>query len=251
MLFLVIICSLVGGVFSLIGGILLAANKRRASLAEYASAFAAGALLAAAFIDLLPEALEEGGDAHFVLISALAGLVFFFILEGVLGWATKRRKISKNKSLDPVVPMIIIGDTIHNFVDGVAIAAAFLISPISGVIVTAAVAAHEIPQEIGDFGILIKKGISRNKTILINILSALATTVSAIIFYILGTDTEISFAPILAAVAGFFIYIAVRDIIPSIHSDESKGAILKKSILLLVGILLVGGIIIALHDVAH
>ncbi|MDR2336700.1 MAG: ZIP family metal transporter [Candidatus Nomurabacteria bacterium] len=249
----VIICSLVGGVLSLVGGLLLAMNKHHARLAEYATAFAAGALLIAAFLDLLPEALEDEPNASLVLISTLFGLIVFFMLEGALKWFHSHKTSTRqsSKEVAPMVPMIIIGDTIHNFIDGVAIASGFLISPLSGIVVTLAVTAHEVPQEIGDFGVMLNSGMKRSKVILINGLSALATTVSAIIFYIIGESVEISFAPLLGLVAGFFIYIALSDIIPTIHREKSKLVALKKSLVLLMGAVLVGVAIVALHDVAH
>jgi zinc and cadmium transporter len=254
-LWLVILFSLIGGVFSLVGGILLLVNKKRAyKIVRYAAPFAAGALLAAAFVDMLPESLEEGGDAHSMMFFAMCGLLFFFLLEGVMHWfhhhSYKHTAAEKKaERLQPVVPMIILGDTIHNFIDGVAIAAGFLISPASGIIVTLAVAAHEIPQEIGDFAILLDNGIKRGKVLLANALSALASTVSAIIFYILGSNAEISLAPLIAIVAGFFIYIATTDIIPTIHQDSNKKDVLKKMIWLIIGVAVVSFMIIKLHSV--
>jgi zinc and cadmium transporter len=242
----VIICSLIGGVLSLIGGVILIAVKKGQRFAVYATAFAAGALLAAAFVDLLPEALEDN-EPRTILISTMIGLVFFFLLEGAINWF--HRHSHNQEKIEPIVPMIVLGDTIHNFIDGIAIAAGFLISPVSGIIVTLAVAAHEIPQEIGDFGVLLHHGIKKPKVILINVLSALASTVSAIIFYALGTTTDISIAPLLGVVAGFFIYIAATDIIPTIHQEKVKKEIVKKSICLLAGLLLVSFTIVTLHAV--
>jgi zinc and cadmium transporter len=242
----VVICSLAGGVLSLIGGVALMASKKRQAWAEYATAFAAGALLAAAFVDLLPEALEDGNDPHLVLTSTLVGLVLFFVLEAAINWFHRHVRRGKD-AVDPIVPLIVIGDTVHNFIDGIAIAAGFLISPISGILVTIAVAAHEIPQEVGDFGIMLHKGVKRSKVLLINVLSALATTLSAVIFYLIGDAAQLSFAPVLGIVAGFFIYIALSDIIPSIHLEKTRREVLKKSLILIAGTLLVGIVIVLLH----
>ncbi|MDR2063294.1 MAG: ZIP family metal transporter [Candidatus Nomurabacteria bacterium] len=249
----VVICSLVGGVLSLVGGLVLAMSNHRARLAEYATAFAAGALLTAAFLDLLPEALEKEADVRLVLMSAFLGLILFFILEGALKWFHSHKTSTRKpaKGVAPMVPMIIIGDTIHNFIDGVAIASGFLISPLSGIVVTLAVTAHEVPQEIGDFGVMLNSGMKRRKVIMVNAASALATTVSAVVFYMIGEAAEISFAPLLGLVAGFFIYIALSDIIPTIHREKNKLVAFKKSLVLLTGVLLVGVAVVTLHDVAH
>jgi zinc and cadmium transporter len=245
----VLICALAGGLLSLIGGLILLASKKRVRAAEYATAFAAGALLAAALIDMLPEALEDS-SAHLVTAFVLAGIIVFFLLELFLNWFHRHSSHGKS-STDPVVPMLIFGDVIHNFIDGIAIAAAFLISPTSGIIVTLAVAAHEIPQEVGHFGLLLHKGVSRKKVLIINVLSTLATVVSAVTFFTIGNKLDISLSPLLGLVAGFFIYIAVSDIIPSIHSDRSQKTKIKKAITLLAGIVIVWLAIVSLHSIAH
>jgi len=159
----VFLWSLGGGLFSLIGGVILLAHKKSATLAEYATAFAAGALLTSALIDMLPEALADSSDIHLVSLFVLAGILVFFLLELFLGWFHRHGSRDRSSS-DPVVPLIVLGDTIHNFIDGVAIAAGFLVSPASGIIITLAVAAHEIPQEVGDFGLLLHKGVAKKKS---------------------------------------------------------------------------------------
>lgn len=250
----VLVCSLVGGLFSLIGGLILLANKKHAKLAEYATAFAAGALLASALLDMFPEAVEGSGDVSLTAGFVLIGIVVFFLMEVFLNWFHRHGEHNKHggsKSTDPVVPMVVVGDTVHNFIDGVAIAAGFLMSPASGVVVTLAVAAHEIPQEVGDFGLLLHKGVRRSRVLLINILSSLATVVAAVAFYLIGDGLEVSFAPALGIVAGFFIYIAASDIIPSIHSDKSHASKIKKALLVVVGILTVWAAITTLHGFIH
>ncbi|MDR3298333.1 MAG: ZIP family metal transporter [Candidatus Nomurabacteria bacterium] len=252
----VFLCSLTGGLVSLTGGLILLASKKRMKWAEYATAFAAGALLASALIDMLPEAIEEGGDVNLTATFVLIGVVVFFLMEVFLTWFHKHGERNNEghehkESTDPVVPMIIMGDAIHNFIDGMAIAAGFLISPASGVVVTLAVAAHEIPQEVGDFGLLLHKGVRRRKVLLVNVLSSLVTVVAAMIFFLIGDTLNISFMPALGLVAGFFIYIAASDIIPSIHSDRSHASKTKKALLLVAGILTVWVAITVLHGVMH
>jgi zinc and cadmium transporter len=246
---LVLLWSLAGGLVSLVGGLILLANKKRAILAEYATAFAAGALLAGALIDIVPEAVEDGGDVQVVAMFVLIGIVVFFLLEVFLRWFHRHGDHAHDITVDPVVPMIVVGDTVHNFIDGIAVAAGFLISPASGIVVTLAVAAHEIPQEVGDFGLLLHKGVRRKKVLLINILSSLAMVVSAVAFFVVGEHLELSLTPLLGLVAGFFIYIAASDIIPSIHLDKSHSSKVKKAMMLITGILVVSVILTALHGV--
>ena len=242
----VIFFSLIGGVFSLLGGFLLLSKKKTATrLIDYATPFAAGALLAAAFADLLVEAAETG-DVETALRFTLVGIVLFFLLERFLHWFHHHHE-HEDEHKDPTVPLIIIGDTLHNFIDGIAIAAGFLVSTETGVIVTLAVAAHEIPQEIGDFGLLLSKGMKRQKVILVNFLSALATVVGAVLFFQLGQGYSLPLDTILGLVAGFFIYIAVSDIIPSIHHNENKQLAGPQTFMLLLGVLLVSIVTTQLH----
>ncbi len=238
----VIFFALIGGIFSLIGGALLLTDAKRAKVvAEYATPFAAGALLAAAFLDLLKEGLETE-SSEVVLMWTLCGLLLFFVLESVLHWFHHHHEHDDHKDdkVDPTVSLVIIGDTVHNFIDGAAIAAAFLVSTPVGIVTTLAIAAHEIPQEIGDFGLMLKKGMRRRQVLLVNFISALATVIGAVLFYQLGQTHEGLIAALLGAAAGFFIYIAVSDIIPGIHTSGTRRAINIKSLLLLVGVLVVG-----------
>lgn len=243
----VFIYSLLGGIVSLIGGILLLANRKRAkNLAEYATPFAAGALLAAAFVDLLQEANHEG-DIDQALTFTLVGILVFFLLERFLHWFHHHHEHVGSNS-DPKIPLIIAGDTLHNAIDGIAIAAGFLVSPSTGMVVTLAVAAHEIPQEIGDFGLLLQKGLSRRKVLAANIFSALATTVTALLFFQLGQDTNIRLDIVLGLVAGFFIYVAVSDIIPMIHKKEAKVFAGPQTALLIMGVIVVSLVTNTLHQ---
>ncbi len=235
----VIIFSLLGGVVSLLGGLILLSKKSWASkLATYATPFAAGALLAAVFLDLLKEGIEESG-ADKVLLYALIGMATFFLAERLFRWFHHHHQHEDKKS-DPTVGLIILGDTLHNALDGVAIAASFLISIPTGIVTTIAVAAHEIPQEIGDFGVLLNKGLSRKKVILVNILSALATTLMAIITFALGSSEAIPIGALLGLSAGFLLYIAASDLIPTIHEEApAKKLFDGRALLFLLGILVV------------
>jgi len=234
--------SLAGGLFSLIGGALLLSRKKAASrLAEYATPFAAGALLAAVFLDLLKDGLEEA-PADTVLMATLIGMLLFFFAERFLHWFHHHHLHEHDEDFDPTTkPLIIIGDTVHNAMDGVAIAAAFLISPATGLITTIAVAAHEIPQEIGDFGLLLSKGMRRRNVLLANVGSALATTAFAVLTYALGSGEVLPIGFLLGLSAGFLLYIAASDIIPDIHEHAPKHKLLDiRALLLLLGALVVG-----------
>lgn len=247
----IIIFSLLGGVFSLIIAALLLVSKTSADrLAYYATPFAAGALLSAVFLDLLREGVETA-NPNDVFYAALVGILFFFFAERFLRWFHHHHQHphqghGKNHThtvSDPRVPLIIAGDTMHNALDGVAIAASFLVSVPTGIITTIAVAAHEIPQEIGDFGLLLKKGVSRRKVLLINFFSAMATVVAAAITYMIGSSEKLPLGILLGISAGFLLYIAMSDIIPSLHEDDEQHSKKKlfdwQPVLLLFGVVLV------------
>ncbi len=243
----VLFYSLIGGVFSLIGGALLLSKRSRAeSIAKYGAPFAAGTFLAAAFLDLLKEAGEQGPYEQ-GLTFALVGILLFFLLERFLSWFHHHHPHKHEHHNDPKMSMIVFGDSLHNFIDGLAIGAAFLVSPEAGIITSLAVAAHEIPQEVGDFGLLLSKGMAKRKVLIVNLISALAAVVAAVLVFTLGQNHEFNTAPLLGLVAGMFIYIAVSDIIPEIHEKSSKKAINLSAALLLFGALSVGLISNYLH----
>lgn len=243
--------TLIGGIVSLIGGILLLRNKRTAqSLAKYATPFAAGALLSAVFLDLLKDGLEHG-ETNRVLLATLIGMVTFFLAERLLRWfhhhhSEEDEKDNAEKSL------IVVGDTIHNALDGVAIAAAFMVSPATGLVTTLAVAAHEIPQEIGDFGLLLSRGMSRRRVLLVNVMSALATTLAAVLVFALGSADILPLDIILGLSAGFLLYIAASDIIPEIHAKSPKHKLLDWSVIMLLGGVIIVGLSIQIaHKYIH
>ena len=250
----IIVYSLLGGVVSLIGGILLLRSEKSAkALAKYATPFAAGALLAAVFLDLLKEGVHEG-EAENVLLATLIGILGFFIAERFLHWFHHHHE-HDGKHTDPTTCLIVLGDTLHNALDGVAIAAAFLISVPTGIVTTLAIAAHEIPQEIGDFGLLLHKGMARRKVLLVNIVSALSTTIMAVLTFALGSKESLPSGVLLGLSAGFLLYIAMSDVIPSIHENSAKKNLLDwQPMMLLIGVIVVGLSINITHkyiDVEH
>lgn len=243
----IIVFSLIGSVVSLVGGLILLRNQKSAkTLALYATPFAGGALLAAVFIDLLPEGIEYD-SASKVLTAALVGMILFFIAEGGLRWFHHHHDHGDKRQSS--AGLVIVGDTLHNALDGVAIAASFLISIPTGVVTTLAVAAHEIPQEIGDFGLLLAKGYSRRRVLLINVLSALATLVAALITYVIGSSEALPLGVLLGLSAGFLLYIAASDVIPTIHeSGHSKRTFSLQALLLVTGVVVVGLITTITHN---
>lgn len=248
-LIVLIAAALAGSLLSLLGGILLLSKRiSRDKVMLYAMPFAAGAFLGAAFLTVLPEALylageqqyasaapqdsEEAGVAASVLIWTLFGFVLFFILERSIRWFHRHHEHAGD---DSHKSLVVIGDVVHNAIDGVAIGAAFLINIPLGVATAVAVAAHEIPQEIGDFSILLSKGMKRKKVLLVNIISGLATVVTAVLTFSLGDSIQAVVPALLAVVAGYFIYVAAADIIPDIHEQPHKRANIQ-AVLVLVGI---------------
>lgn len=234
----ILVFSFIGSVVSLIGGILLLINEKFAiKISHFLASFAAGALLGTAFFDLLPEAQEasENTDIN-VYLWTLTGILVFFLLERFIHHHDHGRDLDDKKS---VIPLIVIGDTVHNFIDGVAMAATFLISIPLGIITSLAVAAHEIPQEIGDFGLMLHKGVARKKVLLINFYSALAAMAGAILTY-LAKDSIAGLLPIaLSITSGFFIYIAAANLIPEIHSTDNQKKAFWETVLLILGVLVI------------
>ena len=242
----VIFWSFIGSVFSLLGGVLLVGNKKlRDTAIRFGLPFGAGALLAAAFLGLLPEAVE-GSDIHVIAMYALGGFLGFFILERLLGWfhhhESHHHDTIHGKRNATHQWLVIVGDTLHNAIDGVAIGAAFLINPAAGIGTALAVAAHEIPQEIGDFSILLGKGMRARNVILVNLVSALATVATALATYLLGDSLNFNPAFLIAIAAGFFIYIAASDIIPDIHEKPRREGNIQ-ALMLLIGVIVIGCII--------
>jgi len=179
--------------------------------------FAAGTFLGVAFLDLLPEALEEGFKET-IPIFILLGILSFFVLEKFLYWHHHHT----GEEVHSFTYLNIIGDGIHNFLDGAIIAISFLNSTSLGIAATIAVIAHEIPQEIADFSILIYGGFSRMKALVYNFLTALTAVIGALVTYFYSSAIESSNTYLISFVVGAFTYIASTDLIPEIH-EESRG----------------------------
>ena len=221
----------------LTGGILFLRNIKFAHKVSFMMvAFAVGALLATAFLDLLPEALDNG-EAEMVFAGALAGILIFFFIEKFFIWHHHHTYGEKEKH--SYNGLVLFGDTIHNFIDGIIIAVAFVASPEIGIAAFIAVILHEIPQEMSDFGILLHGGMKRSRIVLFNVMSALASVVGAVITYFFLTTVEGVLTPMIAFAAGAFIYIAASDLIP----ETKRTTVINKSLLqialVIVGILII------------
>jgi len=195
--------------------------------------YATGTLLGAAFLGMIPAGLKQAPSIA-VTGTVLAGMVLFFVLEKLVLW--RHCHDSACAVHGRAAPLILIGDAFHNFVDGVVIAAAFLTSIPLGITAALAVIAHEIPQEVGDFAILLDNGYGRTKALVLNTLSAAATLPGALMAYFWLGETRTAVPYILAISAASFIYIAAADLIPGLHRQVTAAASLRQLVLLLAGI---------------
>lgn len=187
---------------------------------------AAGGLFGDAFIHLLPESYAQLNARRTVAAYVLAGLFGFFILEKFLRWRHEHSLPAPDK-IHPMGWMNLVADGLHNLIDGMLIGASYLVNSQVGMTTTLAVILHEIPQEIGDFGVLIQAGMSRGKALLFNYLSATLAIVGAVISLLIGTSVHGFTSAMLPITAGGFIYIAGADLLPELHreSDPAKSAL--------------------------
>ncbi len=204
--------------------------------------YAIGALLGAAFLEILPHALEHG-DAHRMTSTVLFGILVFFVLEKLVLW--RHCHHDHCEAHDAHAPahdhgrsglLILIGDTFHNFVDGILIAAAFLESTQLGIVTALAIIAHEIPQEVGDYLILLHSGYSRARALAFNLLSSLATLVGAMLAYFALSQLTEWIPTLLGLAAASMIYVAVADLIPSLHKRTELKATLQQISLIVLGV---------------
>jgi zinc and cadmium transporter len=215
--------SLAGSVLSVsaAGIYLLLPEKVREKSVDYLIGFAIGMLLGAGFLHLLPEALEQARDSTQGLMgTALVAILVFFILEKGLIWRHHHHHGGHDHDANvegPAGTLILIGDSVHNFLDGILIAAAFLADSSLGVVTALAVIAHEVPQELGDFAILLHSGYSRKKAFIVNLLSSAAMVAGATLAWFgLGQLTDL-IPYLLAFTAASFIYVAVSDLMPALN----------------------------------
>lgn len=255
----IIAFTALGGVLSVLAAasFLLLSQEARARLLPHLVSFAIGALLGAAFLALLPHALM-GHDVktHTVTFAVLLGLLGFFLLEKLVIWrhchthdceAHGHAEQIENARNAASGKLILIGDGIHNLVDGVLIAAAFLTDIHLGIVTSIAVIAHEIPQEVGDFAILLQSGFSRMKALAYNVATSLTTVVGGVVAYAWLALAEQVVPYVLAIAASSFIYIAVADLIPGLHKRPDFSDTVAQFSLIALGV----GIIFIAHATMH
>jgi zinc and cadmium transporter len=182
---------------------------------------AVGSLLGDAFIHLLPEASEMISGSNIVPLLTILGILIFFSIEKFVRWHHCHDP-ECTESGSTIVPVSLVGESIHNFIDGVIIASSFMISNKVGIATSLAVLIHEIPQEIGDFGIYTHQGLSLNKALRLNLLSATASIVGVLMTFLIGTGVSDFSAYILPITAGGFIYLASSDLIPELHDHHPQ-----------------------------
>ncbi len=247
----IIAVSLAGGVLSVAAAAAIGSTLGAHRVNTLIS-YAIGALLGAVFLEILPHAFEHA-DPHHMAGTVLVGILVFFVLEKLVLWRhCHHDHCEAHEAHAPAHDhgrsglLILIGDTFHNFVDGILIAAAFMESTELGIVTAMAIIAHEIPQEVGDFLILLHSGYSRLKALVFNLLSSLATLVGAMLAYFALSDLTEWIPTILGLAAASMIYVAVADLIPGLHKRTELKATLQQVLLICLGvgsILLVGELV--------
>ena len=250
----IIAATLAGGVLSVAAAGVFALNARAAHVPVLIS-YAVGTLLGAVFLDLLPHAFGMADSLESMAAIILAGLLLFFILEKLVLW--RHCHVEQCEAHDPPPQathdhgrsgsMIMIGDTFHNFVDGVLIAAAFLANHQLGMVTAIAIIAHEIPQEVSDFLILLHSGFSKAQAMLFNVLSSAAMVAGGLIAYFALQTLEQWIAPILGIAVASMLYVSVADLIPGLHRRPELQATLQQVVLIALGV----GTIWLVGELAH
>jgi zinc and cadmium transporter len=253
----IILFCLLGGLLSVLAAALFLVLREslRNHLLPHLVSFATGTLLGAAFLGLLPHAMAavHTQDTHVIPMAVLLGLLGFFLLEKLVLWRHCHEDHCEvhapdgNTRKSTTGTLILIGDGLHNFLDGILIAGAFLTDIHLGVVTSMAVAAHEIPQEVGDFAVLLHSGFSRGRAFFYNVLSSLTTVIGGILAYVALQDLEHVLPYVLAVAASSFIYIAVADLIPTLHQRVAGKESFQQIILIGIGIML----IYAAHSTLH
>ncbi len=218
---------------------ILALSLREDLLRKYIFFFislAVGALLGDAIIHLIPEALENSSNTALTSTLVIGGILLFFILEKFLHWH-HHGEDKEDMHVHPVGKLILFSDGVHNFIDGIIIAASFMVSLPVGLATTLAVILHEIPQEVGDFAVLLHSGYTKKRALWINFLSALAALLGAVFLFVVGSMAEMAITWFIPIAAGGFIYIAVADLIPELHKTKDPKNSLAQIASVIVGVL--------------
>ncbi len=243
----ILLASLAGGILSVLAASVTLA-MRAASISRLI-AFAVGTLLGAVFLEVLPHALRTGRSTEGTLMTVLAGILAFFLLEKLVLWRHSHPEVAESSAHHAHADdhgraglMILVGDTFHNFSDGILIAAAFLSDFQLGVVTAVAIIAHEIPQEVGDFMVLLNSGYSRAQAFLFNLGTSAATVAGGVLgYYALAAVT--SWVPmILALAAASMLYVAVADLIPGLQRRAGPAATVQQMSLIVSGIALIAAV---------
>lgn len=244
----IITACVAGGVLSVLGAALFALSARAQHYVGSMVSYAIGALLGAVFLEILPEAITLTSNVARLSATVLGGILLFFILEKLVLWRHCHHEHCEAHELQAQPAndhgrsglMIMVGDTFHNFVDGVIIAAAFLTDVHLGIVTALAIIAHEIPQEIGDFAILLHSGYSRVKALKLNLISSFAAVLGGILGYFTLQTMQSLISSLLALAAASMIYVAVADLIPGLHKRAQLKDTLHQVVLILLGVGTVG-----------
>jgi zinc and cadmium transporter len=254
----ILAATVAGGVLSVIAAAAVAFNAR-ASWIPVLVSYAVGALLGAVFLEILPHAFGMADNLEELAATILAGILLFFVLEKLVLW--RHCHVEQCEAHDPPVApnqvhghdhgrsgmMIMIGDTFHNFVDGVLIAAAFLANHELGIVTAIAIIAHEVPQEVGDFLILLHSGYTKSKAMLFNLLSSAAMVAGGVLGWLALQAVEQWIPSLLGLAAASMIYVAVADLIPGLHRRPEIQATLQQVVLIALGVLTIW----LVGDLAH
>jgi len=208
------------GALALIGIVFLFVRRPEGRGEAFLLSFAAGVLLATTFLDLLPEAIERGHENGNIFLATLAAMIGFFFLERVLHGFHEHEELHTR----PSRYLVLVGDTVHNFIDGVVIAASFAASPELGIATTVAVTVHEVPKEIADFSILMSGGFAFRTALFLNLATGLMAMLGPVVFFAVEGAVAHHLAWFMTATAGMFIYIAGSDLIPQLHHHRAGPA---------------------------
>jgi zinc and cadmium transporter len=247
----IIVSVLAVSLISLVGASVLLGRGKLKSILPLLVALAAGALIGDTFLHLLPHAVEHAGGKFTPMIAwgVLGGLVGFFLIESVLHWHHHGEDVHEHseEGIHHIGWMNLIGDGFHNFIDGMLIAAAWLLSPEAGLATTIAVLLHEIPQEFGDFGVLLHAGFSAKRAILYNLLSGLAALVGAAVVLVTNDATGHMAQALGPVAAGGFLYIACADLVPEMRKRARGWKLVTTGLALAAGL----GLMAAVHEFEH